>query len=162
VIQHTPDPEYTIRRLYEQVRPGGSLVIDHYRPSIAYYTKITALLLRPIVKRLSNRHGTWVTETLTRWFFPLHRLVKRSRVLQMAVGRISPLLTYYQTYPELDDQLQYEWAVLDTHDSLTDYYKHLRTTGQIRRTLSELGARDIWVAQGGNGVEARCTRPVAP
>src|ERR1035437_9334339 len=47
VIQHTPDPEYTISKLYEQVKPGGWLVIDHYTPSFAHYTKVTALLLRP-------------------------------------------------------------------------------------------------------------------
>ena len=79
----------------------------------------------------------------------------------MALGRISPLLTYYQAHPELDDRLQYEWALLDTHDSLTDYYKHLRTAGQIERALSDLGATAVWVAKGGNGVEARCSKPGA-
>jgi 2-polyprenyl-3-methyl-5-hydroxy-6-metoxy-1,4-benzoquinol methylase len=160
VIQHTPDPEFTIGKLYEQVKPGGWLVIDHYTPSIAQYTKITALVLRPILKRLSVERGTWATEALSKVFFPLHRLVKGHRLMQIALGRISPLLTYYQAYPDLDDRLQYEWAILDTHDHLTDYYKHLRTTGQIQSTLSSLGATAIWVAKGGNGVEARCSKPV--
>src|SRR5262245_14526583 len=30
VIQHTPNPEYTIACLFEQLKPGGLLVIDHY------------------------------------------------------------------------------------------------------------------------------------
>jgi hypothetical protein len=77
----------------------------------------------------------------------------------MLLSRISPLITYYSTYPMLSDELQYEWAKLDTHDSLTDYYKHLRTRGQIQRTLQDLGATDICVERGGNGVEARCRRP---
>jgi 2-polyprenyl-3-methyl-5-hydroxy-6-metoxy-1,4-benzoquinol methylase len=160
VIQHTPDPEATIARLYAQVKPGGWLVIDHYTPSLSIYTKLTALLLRPILKRLSPRNGTRATEALTNVFFPLHRAVKGRRVLQMILSRISPLYTYFQMYPQLDDRLQYEWALLDTHDGLTDYYKHLRTGAQIRATLVTLGGTDIWVAKGGNGIEARCRKPV--
>ena len=30
VIQHTPNPEKTIEKLYEQVKPGCDLVFDHY------------------------------------------------------------------------------------------------------------------------------------
>lgn len=161
VIQHTPDPEAAIAALYRHVRPGGWLVIDHYRKSLAQYTKVPALLLRPILKRLSPADGSRATEWLSRVFFPLHRAVKHRRALQMLLSRVSPLLTYYQAYPQLDNRLQYEWAVLDTHDSLTDYYKHLRTVGQIERALRRLGAQDVWVASGGNGVEARCRKPTA-
>ena len=89
----------------------------------------------------------------------MHRALKKHPWLQVALSRVSPLLTYYHAYPELDDRLQYEWALLDTHDSLTDYHKHLRTPAQIVATLEALGGRDIWVAEGGNGVEARCRRP---
>ena len=55
--------------------------------------------------------------------------------------------------------MQYEWAELDTHDSLTDYYKHLRSPRAIAATLAELHAGSVWVAKGGNGVEARCQKP---
>ncbi len=60
-------------------------------------------------------------------------------------------------FPELSKVQQEEWARLDTYDSLTDYYKHLRTPDQIRKTLEALGGRELWVERGGNGVEARCT-----
>jgi hypothetical protein len=71
---------------------------------------------------------------------------------------VSPVLSYYHAFP-LDDDLQRQWAFLDTHDSLTDWYKHFRTVGQIRRALEGLRAEEIWCARGGNGVEARCRRP---
>lgn len=158
VIQHTKDPEQTITDLYRQVKPGGWLVIDHYTPSLSYYTKVTALCLRPVLKRLSPAAGLRITEQLTRIFFPLHRAVKGSTLLQMALSRFSPLLTYYHQLPQLNEKLQYEWSLLDTHDSLTDYYKYLRTRSQISRTLSDLGAEDIWAARGGNGIEARCRK----
>ena len=70
------------------------------------------------------------------------------------------MLAYYQHLPFGDD-LQREWALLDTHDQLTDSYKHFRTKGQIRRTLERMGAESIWCEYGGNGVEARCRRPLS-
>ena len=161
VIQHTPDPEETMNRLYAQVKPGGHLIIDHYAPTLSHYTKVTAMLLRQILIRMPPGTGLKVTPILTRIFLPGHRALRRHRWLQAVYSRVSPLLTYFQAYPQLDDQLQYEWALLDTHDHLTDYYKHLRTYAEIEAHLKSLGAEDIWVAQGGNGVEARCRRPAS-
>ena len=86
--------------------------------------------------------------------------MKDNRLAQILLSRLSPLLTYYHAYPQLDDRLQYEWALLDTHDSLTDYYKRLRSPTQISNTLSRLGGRAVWVAKGGNGIEARCQKPI--
>src|SRR5882757_2345947 len=159
VIQHTKDPERTMEDLYKQVKPGGWLVIDHYTQTLSYYTKLSEWLLRPILKRVSPSRGLSVTKALTKAFFPLHRAVKNAKPLQMLVSRFSPLLTYFHLFPQLNDKLQYEWAELDTHDSLTDYYKHLRSPGSIEATLRALGSCNIWVQRGGNGVEARCQKP---
>jgi 2-polyprenyl-3-methyl-5-hydroxy-6-metoxy-1,4-benzoquinol methylase len=159
VIQHTKDPERTMEDLYKQVKPGGWLVIDHYTQTLSYYTKLSEWLLRPILKRVSPSRGLSVTKALTKAFFPLHRAVKNAKPLQMLVSRFSPLLTYYHLFPQLSDRLQYEWAELDTHDSLTDYYKHLRSPRSIKSTLQALGSRNVWVHKGGNGVEARCQKP---
>ena len=120
---------------------------------------MTWLLLRPILKRVRADRGLAVTEALTRIFFPLHRAVRNHRFLQILLSRVSPLTTFFQALPQLDDRLQYEWALLDTHDGLTDYYKRLRTRSQLHRTLTKLGAHDICVAKNGNGIEARCRRP---
>jgi hypothetical protein len=61
-------------------------------------------------------------------------------------------------FPEQDRAFHYEWSKLDTYDQLTDYYKHLRTPEQIRKTLENLNAKEIWINKGGNGVEARCRK----
>jgi 2-polyprenyl-3-methyl-5-hydroxy-6-metoxy-1,4-benzoquinol methylase len=159
VVQHTQNSERTIANLYTQVKPGGWLVIDHYMASWIHYTRLGELTLRPILKRLSPQKGMKATEALTRWFFPLHRAMRHFRPGQMLLSRFSPLLTYFHALPELNDKLQYEWSALDTHDSLTDWFKHLRTPRQIRRALEQLGGADIWVDTGGNGIEARCRKP---
>jgi 2-polyprenyl-3-methyl-5-hydroxy-6-metoxy-1,4-benzoquinol methylase len=159
VIQHTPDPEATIASLYSQVAPGGALIIDHYTYEIGWYTK-SAPLFRAILKRLPEARALAVTEKLVDIFLPWHKLVKDFRPGRMIVHRISPVLSFYALYPELDDKLQREWALLDTHDSLTDWYKHFRTRGQILRTLEQLGLERIWCEYGGNGIEARGYRPL--
>jgi SAM-dependent methyltransferase len=63
VIQHTPNPEQTINCLYEQVKPGGTLVIDHYTYDFSWFTK-TAPLFRLYLKRLPPAEGIRWTEWL--------------------------------------------------------------------------------------------------
>jgi hypothetical protein len=75
------------------------------------------------------------------------------------LNRVSPVVSYYTTYPQLSDEVHRQWALLDTHDSQTDRYKHFRTIGQVRRLLETLGLEQIDVGPGVNGVVARGRRP---
>jgi SAM-dependent methyltransferase len=159
VIQHTPSPEETIGHLYEHVKPGGTFVLDHYTHNVSWYTK-SAPIFRRYLRRLPADKGICYTEWLVNLFWPLHTMARHFYPAQMLLSRLSPVLCYYRAYPELSDKLHREWAMLDTHDCLTDRYNHFRTRGQIRRTLEELGLQKIWCEYGGNGVEARGKRPL--
>ena len=160
VIQHTQKPEETIEKIYQMVKPGGWLVIDHYTYNIEWFTRLAAIL-RFVFRRLPPEKGLQWTEYFVKTFLPLHRAVRKSQIARVILGRISPVWSYYNAYPEFDDGLQYEWAFLDTHDALTDWYKHFRTKGQINRALKNVGVVAITCEYGGNGVEARCRRPEA-
>jgi SAM-dependent methyltransferase len=160
VIQHTPSPERTIEALFRQLKPGGTLVIDHYTYDLGWCTR-PAPLARQILKRLPEASAMNATERLVRMFLPLYKAVLPSRTARILLHHVSPITCYYTSYPELDDRLQYEWALLDTHDTLTDWYKHRRSRRQIQRTLERLGLEDVWCEYGGNGVEARGRRAVA-
>jgi 2-polyprenyl-3-methyl-5-hydroxy-6-metoxy-1,4-benzoquinol methylase len=159
VVQHTPDPEQTIAALFDQVAPGGALILDHYTGKWAWRTR-TAPLFRAILKRLPNDRAMSVTNGLVEFFLPWHKAVRNSLLGRRIVHRISPLLSYYTVFPQLDDNVQREWSLLDTHDSLTDWYKHWRTRSQIQEALTRLGLERIWCEYGGNGVEARGYRPL--
>ena len=158
VVQHTPSPEQTVKCLYEQVRPGGTLVIDHYTYDFSWFTK-TAPILRLYLKRLDPDEGIRWTERLVNIFLPLHQLARRFYLAQALLSRFSPVLYYYHAFPNLSDEVHREWALLDTHDSLTAWYMHFRSRGQIRRMLEQLGLQEVWCEYGGNGVEARGQRP---
>jgi len=171
MIQHTPDPEATIRTLAGYVAPGGLLVIDHYTWKQSLLWKIArwlhpATLLRLVLSRLPARVSLRATDGLARLLLPVHkRLWRRGPVvdrLRHVVNRLSPLADYYDRYPELGSRLLEEWAYLDTHDRLTDRYKRLRSLEQIRSCLSSCGLADIQAAYAGNGVEARGRKPAVP
>jgi 2-polyprenyl-3-methyl-5-hydroxy-6-metoxy-1,4-benzoquinol methylase len=165
VIQHTPDPEETIKALVSHLAPGGLLVIDHYRYGHEDMTK-TRQRLRTFLIRQKAKVAMAILRTLVAASWPLHRLAWACRKLPLggrfrqALLRVSPVLDYHDQYGELGTRLLYAWAVLDTHDSLTDRYKHKRTTDQIAQTLQNLGLVRIESRYGGNGVEARACAPV--
>lgn len=164
VIQHTPSPEETIAALARYVKPGGTLVIDHY--SLDYRQNFLQRNLRRLFIRLPAPIAKPLALGLARSLLPLHRLTWKNRRgvgrLRALLLRYSPLVDYHDAYAELGEHLLSEWSALDTHDTLTDYYKHLRTREQIEACLRSCGLVELEVCYGGNGVEARARMPAAP
>lgn len=159
VLQHTPNPTIAIHKLYEMVKPGGWLVIDHYAPTLSMLTKIGLIASRPFIKRMKPEKAFVVVKKLVDFFFPFHKMVRRFYLGQIVLSRISPIATYFHAYPELSDDLQYEWALLDTYDSLTDQYKHLLNLDSIKKIMLSLHVSDLQCRKGGNGIEATGQKP---
>jgi len=160
VLQHTPSPERSLAALWRMVAPGGLLVLDHYTWTLSRVTKLGPLY-RMVLKRLPPARARRITDVLVNAFFPLHWAVRRSRLLQTLLSRVSPCLAYCHIYPELTREQHEDWCRLDTFDELTDRYKRLRTAGRIRRTLTALGATEVEATRRANVVEARCRKPPA-
>jgi SAM-dependent methyltransferase len=156
VVQHTPNPEQTIAALAGYLKPGGLLVIDHY--PVDYPYTVPRRLIRPLLLRLPRSLSTKIALGLSRALLPLHRWMRTARGfwrLRPYLLKVSPLVDHFDDYPQLGEKLVGEWCVLNTHDTLTDYYKHVRSVEQIRDCLAACGLRGIEVYRGGNGVEAR-------
>ena len=164
VIQHTPDPERTIAALCSHVKPGGLLAIDHYRYGHEDMTK-TRQRFRSFLLRTPPAFSVQFTRATVALLWPLHRFMWRARHTRRGdewrqkLLLWSPVLDYHDTYYELGDRLLYAWAALDTHDTLTDRYKHKRTVEEIAASLKSCGMESIHVVYAGNGVEARATKP---
>jgi SAM-dependent methyltransferase len=172
VVQHTPDPEAAIAALAAAVRPGGLLVLDHYtvQPRDTWYFRLLGRLfprslVRALLLRLPPPRDSQAATALAQALLPLHRLFWRegaaARLVRRVLRKLSPLADYYDRYPQLGPARLAEWSVLDTHDALTDRYKHLRNVEQIRAALAACGLASIEASYGGNGVEARARRPEA-
>ena len=166
MIQHTPSPERTIEALAKSVRPGGLVVVDHYLPLPRLKRLLRALtprgILRQILIRLPPRASLRATDALVHALLPIHRMLWRHGPIADRVRavwlRLSPVFDYYESYPELGEHLA-EWAVLDTHDGLTDHYKHGRTPSELAKALRAAGLEVIDSRKRGNGAEARALRP---
>jgi SAM-dependent methyltransferase len=162
VVQHTPNPEKTIRSLCSHVRPGGLLVMDHYSKEYPLSLSRKALRSFLLKKPKQDRIAFCISAVEVLW--PIHRLLWRLRgVIGMkrirnCFLRCSPLVDYHDAYPELGPRFLRDWAILDTHDTLTDEYKHLRSEEEIAGHLKQCRMIDIEVAYGGNGVEARARK----
>jgi 2-polyprenyl-3-methyl-5-hydroxy-6-metoxy-1,4-benzoquinol methylase len=157
VIQHTPDPEQTMAALAGYVKPGGLLAIDHYARN--YPATWSRRAIRALLLNLPPEQARQVALGITRTLLPIHRALWHRRRgfgrLRRYLARVSPVVDYYDAYSELRPELLVEWALLDTHDTLTDRYKHLRDPEEIRATLEALGLSNVEVCAAGNGVEAR-------
>ena len=140
--------------------PGGWIVIDHYTYGLSYFTK-TFPLFRFFFRRMDPVKSMKCTEGLVNSLWPLHRAVRNFPLGRLLLTRVSPVLDYHRAYPQMNEGQQKEWALLDTHDLLTDWYKHLRTRRQVLHAMQRLGLVNVWCEYGGNGVEARGQRPLA-
>jgi SAM-dependent methyltransferase len=163
VLQHTPDTEESIARLWEMLVPGGRLIIDHYRwnlwralpPPLGDAEK----LYRRIVLALPPEKRWSAVRKMVDFWFPIYWRYRENRWAQRVLARIAGIHFYYGQLPLGSRDRNYEWSLLDTHDGMTDRFKRLRTVGSIRQMLAGLGASEIEVWEGGNGVEAWCRKP---
>lgn len=166
VLQHTPDTEESIGKLWEMVAPGGRLIIDHYAwnlwlalpPPLGDAEKF----YRWFILRLPQKKRFGAVKALVDFWFPIHWATRRSRWAKRILSRISGIHFYFLDFDLKTKERYYEWSLLDTHDGMTDAHKRHRDTASIAATLEKLGAVDIEVWQGGNGVEAWCRKPGAP
>jgi len=166
VIQHTPNPEETMAALCRQLKQGGMLVIDHY--TYGYASTLSRRMLRALLLKTPKTFSLDFCKTLTNLLWPLHKLFWKMRTLPLFPRirsyfiRLSPIVDYHDAYPQLGPERLRIWATLDTHDTLTDYYKHLRSADEIERALSAQGMIQIEAVYAGNGVEARAYRTASP
>ena len=164
VLQHTPSPEESIRCLWDAVKPGGALVFDHYlwrwRDVLPPPFGGAEIVYRQIALRLPPRSRFAFVTSLTDFWFPWHWRFRDSLLAQRILRRVSPVHFYYPHLDLRDRDMYYEWALLDAHDGTTDVYKHRRKPAQIVTLLEALGASDVSVTVGGNGIEAFCRKPI--
>jgi LSD1 subclass zinc finger protein len=156
VLQHTPDPERAFFSLARHVKPGGDLVIDIYRRSLAARLQ-WKYLLRPVTRRLDPARLYQVVEAIaphlvapTGW---LRRLAGR------AGARLSPIVEYSRL--GLTPEQNIQWAVLDTFDMYAPAYDQPQTAAAVRHWFDRAGFTSIAVFDGYNGIVGRGRRPSA-
>ena len=157
VLQHTRSPEVSISHLNSMVQPGGWLVIDHYGKSISWYLR-TAPLFRFLFKRIDPEKSFYIISSIFAFSQPFFNL-SSNRVYRKVLNVLFPVVFFDKEIPDLPDSFKYDWGLLDTYDSLTDFYKHRRTAKQIRLILEKLGLINIWCENQNGTIIARAQKP---
>ncbi|MDQ6879825.1 MAG: class I SAM-dependent methyltransferase [Candidatus Dormibacteraeota bacterium] len=147
VLQHTPDPTATARQLLRLVRPGGELAIWMYERR--WYTPLQPkMLLRRVCRHLSPASIAKLSDELVATFTPVARRIpslKGKRVSRLARAMM-PIANYWGTLPLNDDQ-QYDWSRLDTHDWLSPTYDKPQRFEALSKALFEAGATRVSLRQ---------------
>ena len=159
VIQHTPNPKNSIKLLYNQLKPGGWLVLDQYRYNLSSFLKTTGLV-RKLISPFSAETKFKLTNSFVSFWLPIHKVASRNRVLEMILFRFSPITAHYSGYPELSDKDQIEWSRLSTHDNLTDFYKHRTFVYKFKKEILELGAVNVSLCVMPYTIELKCQKPM--
>ncbi len=137
VVQHTPDPQGTMRMLPRVLRQGGRIAVTAYerKPWTKLYSKYW---VRPLTKRLDRLKLLSGIERAMPFLFPitnvLFRLPLAGRVFMFAI----PVANYVHER-SLTAAQRYDWAILDTFDMLSPQYDQPRTQGEIEEALGSAG-----------------------
>ncbi len=141
VVQHTPDPQQTMRTLPRMLRSGGRIEITAYerKPWTMLHAKY---LLRPLTKRVDKQKLLAGIKAAMPVLFPLtsvlFRLPLAGRLFMLAI----PVANYVHE-PRLTPQQRYDWAILDTFDMLSPQYDQPRTQQEIEEALSAAGVVEL-------------------
>lgn len=155
VIQHTPSSEKTINALWQMVKPGGILVIDHYKWRIGYYTT-PAPYCRFFLKSMKPENSLKIVKYLVEFYFPFHWKFRKNKLANWIIGHLSPIIHNIPAMEHLGKDFNKETAIMESYDQLTDYYKHLISKNTLHKILEKLNeVEKIEIALGGNGIEAR-------
>jgi SAM-dependent methyltransferase len=154
VLQHTPDPRQAFLSLVEFIRPGGEIVVDVYKRDM-FSLLHWKYILRPLLAGLDRN----LLYRLISKVVPI--LIKPTRLAKKIVGplggRMFPIAEYSQL--GLSDELNREWAVLDTFDMFAPKYDLPQTRKEVLSWCEEAGLTGIDVRYGDNGIVARARKP---
>ena len=150
VLQHTPDPKRAFLSLARHVKPGGDLVIDVYRRSLAARLQ-WKYLLRPMTRRMNAERLYQVVNAA------VPALVAPTRWLRRIGGRIGARLSPIVEYSRLGltPEQNVQWAILDTFDMYAPAYDLPQSVSDVRAWYEEAGFVDVEAFNGYNGVVGR-------
>ncbi|MBS1792997.1 MAG: methyltransferase domain-containing protein [Acidobacteria bacterium] len=142
VIQHTPDPEKTVRVLPRFLKKGGEIAVTIYEKRKWFTMLYSKYWFRPITKRMSKEGLLKVIEGVMPVAFPVTSFLFRLPGLGKFFAFVIPVANYVDE-KDLSDKQRYQWAVLDTFDMLSPQYDQPQTEADVVKYLKEEGISDI-------------------
>jgi SAM-dependent methyltransferase len=148
VLQHTPDVSRSFLALPAQLRLGGRLVVDVY-PDLWLNYFWPKYWLRPITKRIPERHLFSIVKLMVSCLLPISRAIGRIPKFGRALRCAIPVSNYDGIFPLSNKQLR-EWALLDTFDMLAPKYDQPQTMSTIHAWFEMAGMENVEVFRRGS------------
>jgi SAM-dependent methyltransferase len=161
VTQHTADTRKAIVRLFDYVKPGGTIFFDVY--ALKWFTPFcTKYWLRPITRRLpADRFIPWAERWVPRLLkfkgAVVERVLPPNKLGINIANQLVPVADFSHASELGTRERQLQWSILDTVDMYTPRYDRPMTWNAIMRTLRQAGAENI---QGNRSTF--CFRATAP
>lgn len=160
VLQHTPDPQKSIKTIVSKVRVGGQCVMDIYRRHV-WYRQIwnTRYWFRPLTKHMEPEQLYTFCKNYIGLMWPLAKVITR-----LPYGRtinhklLIPELITSKKYGRFSDTLHKEWTILHLFDWLNPTYDQPQFKKTFHCWLHEAGLSDVETNFGYGGIEGRGTR----
>jgi SAM-dependent methyltransferase len=136
VLQHTPNPVASARKLLSQLPPGGRFCFTIYgrKPWTKLFSKYW---FRPVTRRVAPDRLLRIIEDAMPVLYPvttvLYSIPYANRVFQFLI----PVANYVDM-KDLPRSLRYQEAVLNTFDMLSPRYDNPITAGELTRGLAEV------------------------
>lgn len=138
VIQHTPDPDKSLRSIAEMVGPDGEIAVTIYERRKWYTMLFSKYWLRPVTKRMNKETLLKAIEAAMPLAFPVTDVLFRIPVLGRAFVFAIPVANYVHE-KQLNREQRYAWAILDTFDMLSPAFDKPMTEPEAEKPLSESG-----------------------
>ena len=113
-------------------------------------------LLRPITKHIDRKRLYHIVEKVVDAMLPL--AIRLRQVGGRVGARLLPIVEY--SHLGLRDNLNREWAILDTFDMYSPTHDHPRSLAVVRSWFQRAGFERVEVKRGQNGVVGRGVRPL--
>ena len=145
VIQHTPDPEGSIRSLCRMVKQGGQVAIWTYELNWKCFVGTSGFkyFFRPLSRRLSRARQLALVDGLSRVCQPLVRLGRRCGTVGKIFTRMLPVAAAHLHEVDLTDEDLRNWVVLDTFDMYSPSYDSPQRFDRVARILKSEGFHRI-------------------
>ncbi len=140
VIQHTPDPEKTMRAMPRLLKPGAPLSYNFYEVTMSRRFQFLRAAFRLVTPHMSPSALLALCRALVVPLFPFSRFVSRIRFVRFGL-RFLPICAVH--YPELTRDQQFEWTLLDTFDWYNPRYDTPQRHGAVAGLLEREGLEVI-------------------
>lgn len=148
VIQHTPDPDQSLRSIAEMVKPDGEIAVTIYERRKWYTMLFSKYWLRPVTKRMKKETLLKAIEAVMPVAFPVTNVLFRIPLLGRAFIFAIPVANYVHE-KQLNRDQRYAWAILDTFDMLSPAFDQPMTEPEAKKPLNEAGIEVSRLTYGG-------------